>query len=140
MAGSQTEIVTKPGRWTPASLCRSHRLNELLQLIVRRGPAVEAFDRVEQVALEQLGVEPRERVRPRDVIEAEVVRAEREEGATLARHGRERAAELAELVLVHAEDVRLCGATSSSSATAAELAARLAPARQRPHRPLLPKQ
>lgn len=53
--------------------------------------AVEPAERVEQVAVEQLRVEPRERVGLRDVVEAERV-ADRKQRTALARLEREGAA------------------------------------------------
>src|SRR5205823_1711883 len=68
--------------------------------------SVEPLDRVEQVAVEELRIEVRERIRPRDEVDADAL-AEREQRAGLSRDERERVLQGREQVAVLREDVRL---------------------------------
>ena len=79
-----------------AARCGLDRGEELTKSLARL--AVEPAERVEQVAVEQLRVEARERAGLRDVVEAERI-SDREQRAALARLEREGAAQGGEVGL-----------------------------------------
>ena len=88
-------VLAKPGRGAVTARRGVDRGEELAEPVARL--AVEVTERVEQVAVEQLRVEPRERVGARDVVEAERIFG-REQRAGLTWLEREGAAECGERV------------------------------------------
>ena len=103
---AQADVLAEAGRGLARAGRFADRADERRDPGFLDGRTVEPVERVEQVALAELGPQLLERFRARDPVEAERV-AEREQRARLARPAREGLGQLVEPGSVAAERVRL---------------------------------
>src|SRR5581483_11664783 len=99
----EAEVLADPGRPSAAPRQGVERGDELGRAL-RPRPRPVVLERVEQVAVEELRVQARERGRARQVVEAEPLVAEREHGPGLSRKEREHPAPGGEVLLAAAVD------------------------------------